>query len=253
MDTNQQQVLIDVHDVSMHFRLPTEKVDNIKEFFIKLVKQKIHYTDFVALDHVSFQVERGQSLGLIGRNGAGKSTLLRCISGILEPTDGYVQTSGNMVPLLKLGAGFDMNASGRENVFLNGAMLGYSHKEMLARYKDIVAFSELEKFMETPLKNYSQGMLSRLGFAIAVDVEPDIMLIDEILAVGDAPFRRKCAERIDKLRANGTTFIVVSHSNEQVRRLCEKAVYLQEGHIIDCGDVKDVVAHYEHDCAAVQS
>ena len=251
MDTiNDNELLIDARNINMKFRLPTEKIDNVKEYFIKLLKRRIKYTDFEVLKDVSLQVKRGESLGLIGRNGAGKSTLLRILSGIIEPTSGTVVTRGNMVPLLKLGAGFDPDATGKENIFLNGAMLGYTRKEMQEKYDGIVEFSELGKFMETPLKNYSQGMLSRLGFSIAVDVHPDILLIDEILSVGDAPFQKKCAQKLDELKANGTTFIVVSHSNAQIRRLCTNAVYLKDGMIVASGDADTVLKQYEHDCNA---
>ena len=251
MDTiNDNELLIDARNINMKFRLPTEKIDNVKEYFIKLLKRRIKYTDFEVLKDVSLQVKRGESLGLIGRNGAGKSTLLRILSGIIEPTSGTVVTRGNMVPLLKLGAGFDPDATGKENIFLNGAMLGYTRKEMQEKYDGIVEFSELGKFMETPLKNYSQGMLSRLGFSIAVDVHPDILLIDEILSVGDAPFQKKCAQKLDELKANGTTFIVVSHSNAQIRRLCTNAIYLKDGMIVASGDADTVLKQYEHDCNA---
>ena len=245
------QMLIEAKNVCMKFRLPTERIDNVKEYFIKLVKGRLRYNDFEVLKGVDLQVRKGESLGLIGRNGAGKSTLLRILAGIIEPTSGTVATRGNMVPLLKLGAGFDMDATGKENIFLNGAMLGYTHKEMKEKYDGIVEFSELGKFMETPLKNYSQGMLSRLGFSIAVDVHPDILLIDEILAVGDAPFQKKCAQKLNELKAGGTTFIVVSHSNAQIRRLCAKAIYLKDGLIVDSGDADSVVKHYENDCNEV--
>ncbi len=249
--TDDKDLLIDARDVCMKFRLPSERIDNVKEYFIKLVKRRLKYVDFEVLKGINLQVKRGESLGLIGRNGAGKSTLLRILAGIIEPTSGTVVTRGNMVPLLKLGAGFDMDATGKENIFLNGAMLGYSRKEMQQKYEGIVEFSELGKFMETPLKNYSQGMLSKLGFSIAIDVNPDILLIDEILAVGDAPFQKKCAQKLDELKANGTTFIVVSHSNAQIRRLCTNAIYLKDGLIVDSGDADTVVKHYEKDCSEV--
>ncbi len=246
-----EELLIDARDICMRFRLPTERIDNAKEYFIKLLKRRLKYVDFDVLKGITLQVKKGESLGLIGRNGAGKSTLLRILAGIIEPTSGSVVTRGNMVPLLKLGAGFDMDATGEENIYLNGAMLGYTHKEMKEKYEGIVEFSELGRFMKTPLKNYSQGMLSRLGFSIAVDVHPDILLIDEILAVGDAPFQKKCAQKLDELKANGTTFIVVSHSNAQIRRLCAKAIYLKDGIIVDSGDADAVVKHYEKDCTVV--
>ena len=188
-------ILVDVRGVSMKYRMPSEKIDSLKEYCIKLVQGKLHYKTFEALKEINLQVRRGESLALIGRNGAGKSTLLRIIAGIIEHTSGYVRTRGNMVPLLKLGAGFDYNATGKENVFLNGAMLGFSRKEMLKKYDSIVEFAELGDFMNVPLKNYSAGMMSKLGFAIAVDVNPDLLLIDEILSVGDAVFQKKCARR----------------------------------------------------------
>jgi len=242
-----ESILIEARDVSMKFRMPTEKIDSAKEFFVKLLKGQLRYQSFEVLKNISFRVKRGESLGLIGRNGAGKSTLLRIVAGIMEPTGGYVKTRGNMVPLLKLGAGFDMNATGEENIYLNGAMLGFSKKEMRAKYDSIVAFSELEKFMKVPLKNYSSGMLTRLGFAIAVDVHPDIMLIDEVLAVGDAVFQQKCTQKIDQLKSEGTTFIVVSHNITQIRRLCQNAIYLKNGELVAAGDVNAVTKLYSDD------
>lgn len=246
-----EDILIDVHDVGMRFRMPTEKIDNMKEYFIKLIKGKLKYRNFHVLDGINLQVRRGESLALIGRNGAGKSTLLRIIAGIIEPTAGFVRTRGNMAPLLKLGAGFDSNATGKENIFLNGAMLGFSKREMQKKYDSIVEFSELKDFMNVPIKNYSSGMLTRLGFSIAVDIHPDILLIDEILAVGDAPFQKKCAEKIDSLRKEGTTFIVVSHSMEQVKRLCQRAVYLKNGKIIQYGTAQEVADRYLKECNEV--
>ena len=206
----------------------------------------------LALEDINFHVDEGEFVFLLGHSGAGKSTLLKIISGIIEPTAGYVKTRGNIVPLLKLGAGFDYNATGKENVFLNGAMLGFSRREMNKKYDSIVEFAELEKFMNVPLKNYSQGMITRLGFAIAVDVNPDVLLIDEILAVGDAVFQKKCAEKIDELRKNGTTFIVVSHSTSQILRLCQNAIYLKDGNVVQYGTAKEVVEAYQKDCALAE-
>ena len=241
--------LLEVQDVSMHFRMPGERIDNIKEFFIKFIKGKLHYQNLSVLNHISFEVHRGESVGILGRNGAGKSTLLRIISGILEPTDGRVVVRGAVVPLLQLGSGFDLNATGRENIFLNGAILGRSKKEMAARYDRIVEFSELGKFMNMPLKNYSAGMLARLGFAIAVDVEPDLLIIDEILAVGDAPFQKKCAEKIASLQENGTTLLLVSHNAAQVKSLCKSAVWIKDGKVQLSGDAATVCDAYSADCA----
>lgn len=247
-----ENILVDVRGVGMKYRMPSEKIDNIKEYFIKLVQGKIRYKTFEALKDINFQVRRGESLGLIGRNGAGKSTLLKIIAGIIEPTSGYVRTRGNMVPLLNLGAGFDIDATGKENVFLNGAMLGFSHKEMAKKYDSIVEFAGLGEFMNVPIKNYSSGMLSKLGFAIAVDVNPDLLLVDEILSVGDAVFRNKCAQKIDELRAQGTTFIVVSHSIDQIKRLCQKAVYIKNGTLVDFGNVNKIASRYVADCAEAE-
>ena len=241
-------ILIDAQNVSMRFKMPTEKIDNLKEYVVKLLKGKLRYKEFWALQDVSFQVKRGESLALLGRNGAGKSTLLKLISGIYEPTKGAIYTYGSMAPLLRLGAGFDMNATGKENIFLNGAMLGFSHREMEKKYDSIVAFSELQDFINIPLKNYSSGMITRLGFSIAVDVNPDILLIDEVLAVGDAPFQKKCAEKLHELQQNGTTFILVTHTLNKALELCQKGVYLKKGVVEAYGDIQDVAKKYVKDC-----
>ena len=236
----------------MRFRMPTERIDNLKEYVIKTIKRQVRYEDFWAVKNVSLTVKRGESVALIGRNGAGKSTLLRMIAGIMEPTSGSIQTQGVMVPLLKLGAGFDADATGKENVFLNGAMMGFSHREMAAKYDSIVEFSELGKFMNVPLKNYSSGMLTRLGFSIAVDVNPDILLIDEILAVGDAPFQKKCQNKIQELKQKGVTFIVVSHSMSAIKSLCERAMWLKEGSVVMEGPTAEVADAYIADCNKIQ-
>ena len=243
-------LLIDVSHVSMQFRTLPERVDNLKEFVIRLVKGQLHYRRFCALDDVTFQVMRGQSVALIGPNGAGKTTLLRIIAGIFEPTAGAVRTYGSMVPLLRLGAGFDMEATGRENIFLNGAMLGFSHREMAARYDNIVRFADLGDSINKPLKNYSSGMLTRLGFAIAVEVRPDIMLIDEVLAVGDLAFQKKCADKIDELKRDGVTFIVVAHNMAAIKRLCQTAIYLNEGKVYRMGDAPAMCDLYAQESLA---
>lgn len=247
-NNNNNEILIDVKDVSMLFRLPGEKIDNLKEYFIKFIKRKIKYKDFWVLNNINLQVRRGESLALIGRNGAGKSTLLRLIAGIMEPTKGFITTKGVMAPLLKLGAGFDSNATGKENIYLNGAILGFSKKEMEKKYDSIVDFSELQDFMNVPIKNYSSGMLARLGFSIAVDVKPDILIVDEILAVGDALFQKKCKKRIKELQDGGTTFIVVSHSMETVKSLCQKAAWIKDGNLAMYGEVSDVASAYLKYC-----
>lgn len=240
--------LVEVRDVSMRFRMPTQKIDNLKELFIKFVKRQLKYEDFWVLKNISFHVNRGESVGILGKNGAGKSTLLKLISGIIEPTSGSITVRGSIVPLLRLGAGFDMEATGKENVFLNGAMLGFSKKEMRERYDSIVEFAELGRFMNMPLKNYSNGMIARLGFAIAVDVNPDLLIVDEILAVGDATFQQKCAEKIASLQANGTTLLLVSHNAAQVKRLCKRALWIKDGSIVMYDDADKVSDAYAADC-----
>lgn len=241
--------LITIKNVSMVYRLATEKIDNLKEFAIKVLKRKLKFLDFHALRDINLSVKQGESLGLIGRNGAGKSTLLKVIAGVVEPTVGKVSVNGSIAPLLNLGAGFDMNATAKENIFLNGAILGFSKKQMKEKYHRIVEFAELEDFMNVPLKNFSSGMLTRLGFAIAVDVNPDILLVDEVLAVGDAPFRKKCYERIHELKKKGTTYIIVSHNTDQIKDLCKNAVWLKNGQIVMLGEVNKVCDAYMKDCA----
>lgn len=238
------EVLISISDVFMHYRMPTERIDNLKEFAVKILKRKVQYKDHWVLRGINLEVRRGESLGLIGTNGAGKSTLLRIIAGIMDGTSGKVVTKGNIVPLLKLGAGFDQNATGRENIYLNGAIMGYTKKEMTKKYNSIVEFAELQEFMDTPLKNYSSGMLARLGFAIAVDINPDIILVDEVLAVGDGAFQKKCANRIAELQKSGATFIVVSHSNAKILELCQKTAWLKDGKIHMYGDSRTVCSAY---------
>lgn len=241
-------VLININNVSMVYRLATEKIDNLKEYAIKFLKRKLKFRNFHALRNVSITVKQGESLGLVGRNGAGKSTMLKIIAGVLEPSSGTVKINGTIAPLINLGAGFDMNATAKENVFLNGAILGYSKKQMKEKYERIVEFAELETFMNVPLKNFSSGMLTRLGFAIAVDVNPDILLVDEILAVGDEPFRKKCFQRINELKEAGTTYIIVSRDISQIRRLCTNAVWLKDGSIQMLGEANAVCDAYLKDC-----
>ncbi|MBQ7652782.1 MAG: ABC transporter ATP-binding protein [Clostridia bacterium] len=244
----ESEVLVDVRDVSMCYKILVEKVDNLKEYVVKLLKRKIKYKELWALKDVSLQVKRGVSLGIIGRNGAGKSTLLKLISGVLEPTEGEIITKGNIVPLLKLGAGFDKNATGRENIYLNGAMMGYSRKEMDEKMDSILAFADLGTDIDLPLKNYSSGMVSILGFSIAVDVNPDILIVDEVLSVGDAPFREKCAKKIKELQEKGTTFIIVSHDQSTILRMCQEAVWINNNRIADFGDTKTVMDEYNQYC-----
>lgn len=247
-----EENIIEVNNVSMEFFLPNEKVDNLKEFFIRLVKGKMEKKKHKVLDNISFSVKKGESIGLIGHNGAGKSTLLKILTGIMRPTEGSVMVKGKVAPLLNLGAGFDNEASARENVYLNGAILGYSKREIEHKYKEIVDFAELHDHMNMPLKNFSSGMVARLGFAIAIDVNPDILLVDEILSVGDENFRKKCAAKIDELRNKGVTFVIVSHNMSQIKNLCQKAVWIEDSHMRAYGDSKEVCDKYIEYCNSLK-
>ena len=243
--------VIELENVSMDFYHREQKVDNLKEFFVRLVKGKLEKKKERVLENVSFELKKGESIGLIGHNGAGKSTLLKIISNIIEPTEGEVRTHGVIAPLLNLGAGFDYEATGKENVYLNGAILGYSKKELERKYEEIVEFSELGEHMHVPLKNYSSGMVARLGFAIAIDVEPDILLVDEILSVGDENFRNKCSAKIDELRKKGVSFVIVSHNMDQVKKLCQKALWIENSHVMGYGDVNEICAKYKEYCSNI--
>ena len=244
--------IIEVNNVSMEFFMPNEKVDNLKEFVIRLIKGKMEKKKHKVLDNISFSVKKGESIGLIGHNGAGKSTLLKILTGIMRPTEGSVIVKGKVAPLLNLGAGFDNEASARENVYLNGAILGYSKRELEKKYQEIVDFAELHDYMNMPLKNFSSGMVARLGFAIAIDVNPDILLVDEILSVGDENFRKKCAAKIEELRNEGVTFVIVSHNMSQVKKLCQKAVWIEDSHMRAYGDAKEVCDEYIEYCNSLK-
>ena len=233
-----------VENMSMMFNLNKEKVDNLKEYFIKLITRKLHFTEFWALQDVSFTVEKGDRVGVLGFNGAGKSTLLKVIAGVLKPTKGSVKVSGVIAPMLELGAGFDMNYSGKENIFLYGATMGYSRKFIEEKYDEIVEFSELGDFIDVPVKNYSSGMRARLGFAIATAVEPEILILDEVLSVGDAKFRRKSEAKIRSMFDKGITVLFVSHSTQQVLNICNKAIILEKGKLIAQGDAEEICDKY---------
>lgn len=236
---------VEVKDVSILFNLNKEKVDNLKEYFVKFVTHKLMFTEFWALRDISFTVEKGERLGILGFNGAGKSTLLKTIAGVLKPTKGSVKVHGVIAPLLELGAGFDSNYSGKENIFLYGATMGYSRKYIQKKYDEIVEFSELKDFIDVPIKNYSSGMKARLGFAIATAVEPEVLILDEVLSVGDAKFRRKSEAKVTSMFDKGVTVLFVSHSTEQVRRLCDKAIILEKGKIIAQGEVNEICDLYD--------
>ena len=231
--------------VSMKFNLNSQKVDNIKEYVIKMLKKELMYQEFWALKDISFEIERGDRVGILGTNGAGKSTLLKAIAGVLKPTEGSIQCFGTIAPLLELGAGFDRQYTGAENIYLYGAVLGYSREFIQEKYDDIVRFSELGKFIDVPVKNYSSGMKARLGFSIATVVEPEILILDEVLSVGDKRFRKKCEARIQSMFDKGVTVLFVSHSTDQVLRMCNKGILLEQGKLIAQGDVEDIIDLYD--------
>lgn len=240
-----QDVAISVQNVSMSFNLNKEKVDNLKEYFIKFVTRKLDYKKFDALKNISFEVKKGERLAIMGFNGAGKSTLLKVIVGVYKPSTGTVERSGVIAPLLELGAGFDPNYSGKENIFLYGSILGYSREYIQSKYDEIVKFSELGKFIDVPLKNYSSGMKARLGFSIATAVDPDVLILDEVLSVGDAKFREKCMKKVQSMFDKGVTVLFVSHNASQVKRLCDRAILINHGEMIAGGEVDEVVDLYQ--------
>lgn len=237
--------IIEVNGVTMRFNLAEEKTDTIKEYFVKLVSGKLHFNEFYALKNVSFHVKRGEAVALIGKNGSGKSTILKILAGVMYPTEGSVAVKGSIAPLIELGAGFDMELTARENIYLNGAILGHDRSFMDQHFEEIVEFSELRSFLDVPLKNFSSGMTARLGFAIATIIRADILIVDEVLAVGDFRFQEKCKAKIAELLEGGTTLLFVSHSKEQVKQLCPKAAWLDHGNLMAFGDTEEVYAMYE--------
>lgn len=241
----QRKKMIQVQEVSIRFRLTDDKILSLKEFVTRKLSGKLKTNEFWALQHVSFDVYKGEVVGIIGHNGAGKSTILKVISGILKPTGGRVTCCGNIVPMLELGSGFDMDLTGHENIFLNGAILGYSEAFLRSRYEEIVAFSELGQFIEVPIRNYSSGMLARLAFSIAAVVNPEILIVDEILSVGDADFQEKSRSRMLELMSGGTTVLFVSHSLEQIREMCDRVVWLEHGEVKMVGATKEVCDVYQ--------
>ena len=237
--------MIKAENISMRYLMNTDRIQSMKEYVVKFLKREIKYKEFWALKDVSFDVRKGEVMGIIGHHGAGKSTLLKVISGILKPTEGSLQVNGTIVPMLELGSGFDFELSGRENIFLNGAILGYSEKFLQDKYDEIVAFSELGEFIEAPLRSYSSGMVMRLAFSIATVVNPDILIVDEILAVGDAAFQEKSKKRMLELMGGGTTVLFVSHSLEQIREMCDRVLWLDHGRMRLCGDAQSVCDAYQ--------
>ena len=243
MEDNRKDVLLEVRDVTMKFNKYEVGVNSLKELVVRAFKKNLKRKKFECLKGVSFDVHRGEAVALIGRNGAGKSTLLKIVSGILKPTTGYAKRYGRITPLLRLGAGFDGNATGLENIYLNAAILGYTKKDIDEKVPAIIEFSELGDFIYSPIKTYSSGMLARLGFSIAINMESEILLIDEILAVGDIAFNKKCHEKLAELQKKGLTFLIVSHG-EAVKRYCKRAIWIDGGVVREDGDINVVFKHY---------
>ncbi len=247
-----KNILVKADNVNMEFKIPESKYDTLKERVVNIFNhKKRRFKLLKVLEDVSFEIKRGESLGVIGHNGAGKSTLLKLVAGIYDPTGGSISTNGKVM-LLNLGAGFDMEGNAEENIYLSGAILGFTRKQMKERFDSIIEFSELGEFMSMPLKNYSSGMISRLGFAIAIDIEPELLLVDEVLSVGDLNFQKKCSAKIEELRNKGVSFMFVSHNIGQVRRICEKTLWLENSKVMAYGDTKEVCDKYVEYCAKLE-
>ncbi|MBR1701111.1 MAG: ABC transporter ATP-binding protein [Lachnospiraceae bacterium] len=242
-----KKIVIDVKDLTIRFNRASQQINNLKEYVIKMLKHELMFQEFLALQDISFQVQAGESWGIIGANGSGKSTLLKTISGILKPYKGSVYVNGKVAPLIELGAGFDGEMTARENVILNGTLMGYSMKFMLEKFDEIIEFSELQDFLDMPIKNYSSGMAARLGFAVATMVKPDILICDEVLSVGDYKFQEKCEQRMKEMLANGTTLLYVSHSVQSVENICDHALWLDRGQLKMSGEVHEVCRAYMGD------
>lgn len=247
VDYSKQPMAIEVKDVTMIFNMASESLGSLKEYFISLARHKLFFEEFRALKNISFEVHRGEVVGLVGTNGSGKSTMLKIIAGVLEPSEGEVKVHGNIAPLIELGAGFDPELSARENIYLNGALLGYTKEFIDANFDGIIEFAELKDFVDMPLKNFSSGMVARIAFAIATITEPDILIVDETLSVGDVFFQQKCERRIQHFIESGdVTVLFVSHSMEQVERICQRAVWIEKGDLRMDGPVDEVCKAY-HD------
>lgn len=241
----ESEVVIKIDHATVRFNLAAERVDSIKEYVIKLVKKELLFQEFLALKDVSFEVKKGQAWGLIGHNGAGKSTMLKLICQIIEPYKGSVSVKGRISPLIELGAGFDMDMTARENIHLNGAVLGYSEQFINQHFDEIVDFAEVREFLDVPLKNFSSGMTARLGFAIATIVKPDILIVDEVLSVGDISFQKKCEMRMNEMLKDGVTLLYVSHSIDSVRKLCDHVIWIEHGEVQMTGETEDICNQYE--------
>lgn len=246
IDMGTNDIAIRLDQVSMKFNMSRERVDSIKEYIVKALKRQLFFDEFWALKDISFEVKKGEVFGLIGLNGAGKSTLLKLVAGVMKPTTGTVMVDGTIAPLIELGAGFDPDLTARENIYMNGAVLGYNKAYMEQRYQEIMDFSELWDFVDVPVKNFSSGMYARLGFAIATLVKPEILIVDEILGVGDFRFQEKCKGRIQELMSGGTTVLMVSHANDTIRSFCNRVAWLENGCVREIGPADEVCDHYEH-------
>lgn len=238
--------MIKVEHVSMRFRMVNDRVMSLKEYLVALLQHRLEYRELLVLDDISFEVKQGEVVGIIGKNGAGKSTLLKIIAGVLKPSDGKITVNGIIAPMLELGSGFDSELSGRENIFLNGAILGYSNDFLKSKYQEIIEFSELEDFIEMPIRNYSSGMIARLAFSIATVVKPEILIVDEVLSVGDAGFQAKSLKRMQELMSGGTTVLFVSHSIDQIEAMCSKVLWLENHRVKRFGDAVEVCADYQN-------
>ncbi len=240
----ENEYVVDVDKVTVRFNKASEKIDNLKEYFVKLIKRELMFQEFIALQDVDLKIKKGEAWAIIGTNGSGKSTLLKVISRILKPYKGSVRVNGTIASLIELGAGIDPRLTARENIYLNGCLLGHSRKFIDERFDKIVEFSELEEFLDSPVKNFSSGMKSRLGFSVATMIEPDILIVDEVLSVGDVLFRKKCMNKMNEMLKNGTTLLFVSHNMDQVKKLCNKGIWLNKGKVVMQGDIDEVADEY---------
>lgn len=237
-------VVIEIDNATVRFNMANQQINSLKEYVIKLIKKELMFQEFLALQDINWKVKEGEAWGIVGTNGAGKSTLLKLICGILKPYKGFVHVNGSIAPLIELGAGFDGELTARENIVLNGTLMGHSEKFMLEHFEEIVDFAELWDFLDMPIKNYSSGMSARLGFAVATMVKPDILICDEVLSVGDYKFQEKCEKRMQEMLSKGTTLLYVSHSIESVRKICDHALWLKKGHVVKQGNVTEICEKY---------
>ncbi len=247
---NNSLPMVELQHVSRRFNMAKEKVDSLKELVLRKLKGTLHFEEFFALQDVSLRVEKGDVYGLLGLNGSGKSTLLKIIAGVMKPSAGQCYVRGSVAPLIELGAGFDIDLTGRENIFLNGTVLGMNPKYIEEKFEEIVEFSELREFLDVAVKNYSSGMVARLAFSVATIMKPDILICDEILSVGDFLFQQKCEARMRELMSGGTTVLLVSHSIDQIERMCNKAAWLSHGRVMAQGDCAGVCNEYKENARA---